>query len=327
MWEAKVIEHSIREDGTKELPTFQLRYPRIIHAEAKTHRVMSNSGEEYETVILTQDAGFMSDSNLSRNASSSRAIPVAKMIEQVRNNPAMPVHWGKNQPGMQAREELTGAELMTAKQAWRDAAFYAAQQSEIMMNAGLHKQVSNRPLEPYQWISVIVSATELDNFYELRDHEAADPNIFHLAGLMKAAQAASKPDVRGDDPADAFNWHLPYITLEERLQFRTNPRYLAKLSAARCARVSYLTHDGKMPDAAKDLALYEMLVGSRPLHASPVEHQAYPGMGASVRSGNFVGWVQHRKLVEADVWGLAGEPEFLTEDADAANDPVAADAA
>lgn len=294
-FQARVIEHSISPAG-KELITLQLRYPRFIHAEAKTHRVINNSGEEY--TVLTQDAGFMSDKSLSRNASSSRAIPVAKMIEQVRNDPAMPVHWGKNQAGMQAREELTGFELAAARGHWRNAAREAAISAEHMLTLGLHKQVANRILEPFQWIHVIVTATEWNNFFELRDHADADPNIRLLAILMKAAIKESRATLREGDGTYAADWHLPYVTAEERLAAMGDPWYLASISAARCARVSYLTHDGQVPDPQKDLDLYERLVGSRPLHASPVEHQAYPAEGPFHRSGNFTGWRQFRQMVE-----------------------------
>jgi hypothetical protein len=303
MFQAKMIEDSISQDGVR-LSTLQLCYPRFIHAEAKTHRVVKNSGEEY--VVLTQDAGFMSDASLSRNASSSRAIPVAKMIEQVRTNPAMPIHWGANQPGMQARAELTGADLMTTKQAWRDSAFRAAADAEIMLNAGAHKQVANRILEPFQWMHVIVTATEWTNFFELRDNDDAEPNIRALAQAMKASMDASTPVERGTDPDDEASWHLPYVIAKERADW-PSPRLLAKLSAARCARVSYLNHDGSAPNPEKDMALYDMLVGGKPLHASPVEHQAYPmdyehpDVPLSLFSGNFRGWFQHRKLVEAEI--------------------------
>jgi len=291
MFEAKVIEHSLSAGGGKELITFQLRYPRLVHAEFMTHRVFS------------------------RNASSSRAIPVAKVIEQVRSNPAMPVHWGKNQPGMQARAELEGVDLIAVKQLWRAAAANAAAFAEVMMNHGAHKQVANRILEPYQWMSVIVTATEWDNFYELRDHADADPNIQHLAHLMKEALKDSVAVLRAGDGSDASDWHLPYVTMAERRQYQDQPRLLAKVSGGRCARVSYLNHDGTSPVFEKDLGLYEQLVGSRPLHASPVEHQGYPAIGPAVRSGNFTGWIQHRKLVEAEVWGVADEPTLNTEDA------------
>lgn len=271
---AKVIEFSIAENG-KPLVTLQLRYQRFIHAEFMTHRVFS------------------------RNAASSRAIPVAKMIEQVRTDPAMPIHWGKNQPGMQANEQLTGDELFITKDTWRVAANAAADLAECMNKVGAHKQVANRILEPFQFMQVIVTATEWDNFFDLRDHPDAQPEIRALAIEMRRAISITMPVIRLRDRQHESAWHLPYVTQQERRQFEYQPEFLAKLSAARCARVSYLTHDGAVPDVAKDLDLYERLVGGRPLHASPIEHQAYPLPLAAQRSNNFMGWRQHREIVEA----------------------------
>lgn len=284
---AKIIEHSSHPvKGARELITLQLRYPRFIHAEFMTHRVFS------------------------RNASSSRAIPVAKMIEQVRDEPAMPMHWGKNQPGMQAREELTGEELRCAREAWKTAAVLAATQASIMNSLGVHKQVANRILEPFQFMSVIVTATEWDNFFELRDHEDAEPNIQELACVMKQAIEDSKPRM-----LQYGEWHLPYVTSHERKNFSLYD--LRRLSAARCARVSYLTHDGAKPEAAKDFDLFEKLVGSTPIHASPIEHQATPAVFHQLPVaggdegwqnpelwGNLQQWTQFRKLHER---GLAAK--------------------
>lgn len=273
MFNAKVIEHSRAwHDG--ELFTLQLCYPRFIHAEFMTHRVFS------------------------RNASSSRAIPVAKMIEQVRHNPAMPVHWGKNQPGMQAREELSGAELMVVKQAWRDAAHSAADKAEKMTAVGAHKQVANRILEPFQWMHVIVTGTDWDNFFALRDHPDAEPNIQLLAKMMRTAMAASFPRVLVDDVETEAGWHLPYVSLIERAQHRDDPELLARVSAARCARVSFLNHDGTEPIFSKDLELFERLVGSEPMHASPVEHQAFSAPDENERSNNLRGFTQFREVLE-----------------------------
>ena len=278
---AKVIEDSTSEDGVR-LTTLQLKYPRLVHSEFMTHRVFS------------------------RNASSSRAIPVAKMIEMVRTDPAMPVHWGSNKPGMQAGEELSGANKEYAIALWIKAANQAADIAETMMRMGLHKQVANRILEPFQHIHVVVTATEFDNFFALRDHEAADPNIQVIARAMKAAMEGSTPIILGSG-----EWHLPYVTVQERVEFgRSAAGYelLCKLSAARCARVSYLKHDGGKPNIEDDLKLYDRLVGAMPIHASPVEHQATPdtwmgngfnqGWGCPGLHGNFVGWIQNRKLVE-----------------------------
>jgi thymidylate synthase ThyX len=276
-FQAIVIEDSVSEQGAR-LTTLQLRYPRFIHAEFMTHRVFS------------------------RNASSSRAIPVAKMIEQVRNEPAMPVHWGKNMPGMQAKEELDGLPLALVKDAWFAAAQNAANAAEFLMNRGAHKQIANRLLESFQWISVVVTATEWANFFELRDHPDAQPEIQHLAKLMRAAMDGSKPALRKRDRLNAFAWHLPYVSLEERIAFMEKPPLLAKASAARSARVSYLKHDGTNPSIEDDLKLYERLVGSRPLHASPVEHQGYPLPLANQWDKNFKGWRQHRSLVEQEIF-------------------------
>jgi thymidylate synthase ThyX len=253
-----------------------VRYPRFIHAEFMTHRVFS------------------------RNASSSRAIPVAKMIEQVRTDPAMPIHWGKNQPGMQAREELTGQDLEDVQDAWTRAAWLASNIAEEMAAAGAHKQVVNRILEPFQWVHVIVTATEWTNFFELRCHPDADPNMRALADAMFAVKAASKPVYRSRSRLEVDAWHLPFITAEERV-LCDDPKFLARISAARCARVSYLNHDGTSPSIPKDIELYEKLVGSRPLHASPVEHQGYPLPLATQWSKNLRGWRQHRELVEQEM--------------------------
>lgn len=264
---AKVVADSVNGFGQR-ITTLELQYPRFIHAEFMTHRVFS------------------------RNAASSRAIPVAKMIEQVRSDPAIPIHWGKNQPGMQAKVGL--ADTMEVRQQWQMAARQAADRAEAMAAVGLHKQVVNRVLEPFQLMRTIVTSTTWDNFFALRAHEDAQPEIHALALAMRDAIDSSTPVKRTLDD----DWHLPYVTERERDMLKVY--LLPRLSTARCARVSYLTHDGQVPDIDKDLDLYKRLVGAAPLHASPAEHQAYPARYANVTSGNFVGWFQHRKQIEAN---------------------------
>lgn len=274
MFEAKIILDSVNVSGDR-LTTFQLRYARFIHSELMTHRVFS------------------------RNAMSSRAVPVAKMIAQVRDNPAKPIHWGMNKPGMQATEEVPVA---SAEHLWQKAANLAADVAEQMVKLNLHKQVANRILEPYQWMNTIVTATEWDNFYSLRAHPDAQPEFQRLATMMLEAQKSSQPKL-----LRVGEWHLPYVTtaeLEDMKSTRTEKLHpfrvgqMQKVSAARCARVSYLTHDGRRPDIAEDLALFDRLAGGVPLHASPLEHQATPG---TADCGNFKGWTQFRKVWEKTV--------------------------
>lgn len=262
---ATVIADSISSYG-KRITTLQLKYPRFIHSEFLTHRTCS------------------------RNSSSSRAIPVAKMIEQVRTDPAMPIHWGKNRPGMQADGEIENKDKAVNR--WRAAANSAADQAEEMIDLGLHKQIVNRVLEPFQWMHTIVTATEWDNFFELRCHPDAQPEFQALANAIRTAMDNSVPVIRSGSLA----WHLPYISDEERANLHTYT--LPKISAARCARVSYLKHDGTAPSIEDDMALFERLVGSKPLHASPIEHQACAS-NSMTRSRNFLGWVQYRDLFES----------------------------
>lgn len=294
---AKIICDSISPQGVR-LTTMLLRYPRFVHAEFMTHRVFS------------------------RNASSSRAIPVEKMIQAVIDDPAMPIHWGMNQKGMQAAHELSIDEQRIAQRRWLDGMASAVTTARQLNDLGLHKQIVNRVIEPWAHITVVVTATEWNNFLHLRDHEDAQPEIAELARQCRVELELNDPV-----PLKDGEWHLPFIDLkveypvvERMLQVgritRDMPKpfevydVLIKMSAARCARTSYLTHDKLLPAIDDDVALYERLVGGEPLHASPTEHQATPdtwnkgdfeGYGAKWGNphlhGNLPGWMQHRKFL------------------------------
>lgn len=288
-----VIADSVSPLG-KRITTLQAEYQRFIHAEFMTHRMFS------------------------RNAGSSRATPTKHLLDIVRNEPAMPIHWGKNQPGMQAREENTepvlippylyaafeewygeeGAResryMVPPQAAWRFSVWLAAGMAEAFSNAGYHKQVSNRLIEPGSWIKVVVTATDWENFYELRCHPDAQPEFQHLAVMIREAMAASTPRKIGVN-----EWHLPYVS-EEELQ-TLGIMACRKLSTARCARVSYMTHDGKKPDVVKDIDLHDKLVAQRPLHASPAEHQATP-LTFDRYCKNLHGWMSYRHILEDQAW-------------------------
>jgi hypothetical protein len=240
---AKVIADSISERG-KRLTTLEVTYPRFVHAEFMTHRVFS------------------------RNAASSRAIPLRKMIERVSNDPALPVSWPVEQRGMQGGEELSEEQRRSARRDWLQARDYIVEHAELLEATGVHKSVVNRLLEPWAWMTVIVTATEWDGFWEQRCSPLAQPEIRVAAEAMRAVYDASEPSlVRGG------GWHLPYIQEKDwgaasrmvDLGHDISP-IIKRVSAARCARVSYLTHDGKR-DIKTDLDLYDRLVSARPMHA------------------------------------------------------------
>lgn len=279
---AKVVAHS-RAPGAPDLITLQLRYPRMIHSEFMTHRVFS------------------------RNASSSRAIPIERMIQDVIDDPAMPVAWGSNKPGMQAGEECTHTIDLSddvggfeREEAWLIARDRAVEVARGFAKADYHKQIVNRLLEPFGHISVVCTATEWDNFFTLRCHPDADPTMRALAEAMRDAIAGSRYDVINFS-LERSGMHLPYISMADIEDWpvadRGTPQWsdLAMISAARCARVSYLTHSGDKPDIEKDLILAKKLIESK--HASPMEHQARVGNRNQSLWRNFNGWEQHRAII------------------------------
>lgn len=279
MIEAKIVADSVGPNGVR-LTTFVLTYPRFIHAEFMTHRTIS------------------------RNASSSRAIPVKKQIQMVIDNPAIPLAFTKNKAGMQGGEELDESANAQAVKQWlegRDAAVLIARNLEALE---VHKQYANRVLEPYAHITVVATATDWANFFALRCHYMAQPEICQLAMQMLAAYEANEPD-----ELKAGEWHLPFVTPENAKEaideyFKKYPdaefgEFALRMSVARCARVSYLNHEGKSPTLEEDLKLYDRLLGSEPIHASPAEHQA-EAIPNLTRSGNFHGWIQYRKTLPGE---------------------------
>lgn len=265
-YSAKIIKDSINPVGDR-ITTFELTYPRFVHAELLTHRMFS------------------------RNSASSRAIPIEKLMERVRDYPVMPKWWGKNQKGMQAREELEGEELENAMLIWLDGSRQALALAERLRQAGLHKQIVNRVIEPWMFITVIVTATEYENWFYLRDSEHAQPEIAWVAKEMRRLYDENKPE-----ELEPGAWHLPYVELDDRdhplYVDSEDDEFLCKISTARCARVSYLTHDGRR-DYDEDIRLHDSLAENG--HWSPFEHVA-ECFYMSERHGNFVGWRQYRKL-------------------------------
>lgn len=259
----------------KILSTLLVRMPRCILAEWNTHRV------------------------LSRNAASTRAIPTAKLIEQVATDPFIPLVWGLNAKGMQSVGVHEDAAL--CEKNWLLSRDVAIKSAEAMLALGLHKQIAGRILEPWMWTIVCVSATEWQNFLELRDHSAAEP---HIQVLAREIRKCLDDDTTVQTLAPG-QWHLPFVTKEDRISVEDAKgavEVLKALSVARCASTSYRTVDGFDMTLDRAEAIFDKLVNSRPIHASPLEHvaQADEFVGIDPSRIAAYGWQnpeQHRNFV------------------------------
>jgi len=287
-YQARVLKDSINHLDTR-LITIEVTMPRIVLAEFNTHRM------------------------LSRSSASSRAIKIEKMLKMTREHPYIPEKWGKNQKGMQAYQDLLPEEAMEAEKVWLEARDLAVKQVEKLLEIGVHKQTTNRLLEPFMWHTIICTATEYDNFFHLRDHKEAHPAIQRPAKLIREAIKKSTPEF-----LPIGKWHTPLLNIgmddeEEQIISLLGEEAPIKVSVGRCARVSYLTHDG-VRDFNKDIKLYDRLMGN--FHMSPLEHVATPYDPTNDEHrnvvmvklvnptdcwfGNFKSWVQYRKLIPGE---------------------------
>lgn len=250
---AKVIADT--KSSTGRITSLELLYPRFILAELNTHRAFS------------------------RSSASSRAIPVLKMLSEIEIIPVVPIHIGQNQPGMQADAEISRPDA--AVQVWLSACKQAVSHARILAQMGVHKQVANRLVEPFAHARTIVTATDWENFFNLRLHPDAQPEMRALAQAMRDAIDQSVP--RQD------TLHVPYVDPELDM-----PIHEAMMcSAARCARVSYANHVNGKVDVDADMRLARKLADAG--HLSPFEHQA---TALSGRHANFNGWRQFRSEMQ-----------------------------
>ena len=225
---------------------------------------------------------------------SSRAVPVSKMLKQVWKEPFVPGHWGKNKPGMQATEELTGWKRCLASWGWRAARYPSLAVCWLLQLLGLHKQTANRLLEPWMRVDRVMTGTEWRNFFALRDNALAQPELYRVAEVMHLLYDSNLPK-----PLSPGEWHLPLVTEDEKSWVGLDN--LLAVSAARCARASTLKST-EILNIEKDQALVEKLSSADPQHLSPFEHQA-KALSHRSRSGNFVGWEQQRKSFENESGG------------------------
>ena len=302
---AKVVCDSISEQGVR-LTTFEIEYPRIVMSEFNTHR------------------------SLSKNSSSSRAIPIQRMLDQIESNMAIPIYWGKNKSGMQAVEEVSKFDEAKSVLNWERSFNYTKERVLDMVDIGLHKQVPNRLTEPFQMMKVVVTGTDWDNFFNLRIHPDSQPEICMLAYEIYKAMEESYPV-----KLKAGDWHLPYVGFE---YWGDDPKYFItkvsndddqsygmkyeeylsledaiKISASCCAQVSYRNTDMSLEKADK---IFNMLIKSDVLHASCFEHLATPirsqeglingwdfgithqNKSGQLFSGNLRGWISYRQQLQ-----------------------------
>ena len=257
---AKIIADSVTAGGDR-LTTMEVQMHRFVLAEFNTHRVFS------------------------RNSASSRAIPIEKQIAKVAQNPACPIEWGSNKSGMQAGDPLLDEDARKAQEIWISASKDAMRHCRELQEIGVHKQIANRVLEPFMWHTVIVSSTDWDNFFEQRCSPLAQPEIRKVAEKMCSVYKNSVPLL-----IMPGEFHLPYIQ-EEELYLDLSIKI--KASIARCARVSYLTHDNEH-SIEKDIILFDRLANANPPHWSPMEHVATPLAAGLNASGNLSGYAQIR---------------------------------
>lgn len=265
---AKVIADSVNEKGDR-ITTLEVEYPRIVMSEFNTMRAIS------------------------KNSSSSRAIPVSKMLDHTKNINLKPIYFGSKKSGMQAGEELVGEDLQYAKDVWESALKSAVGQASLLDECGVAKEVTNRLVEPFQLVKVVCTATDWDNFFNLRLHPDADPNICMLAYKMYKALEASTPSLLREG-----EWHLPYVEISQgqydheetyyyvwnkdtsgtetdgcQYEQRLTLEEAIKISTASCAAVSYRTEGMTLEKADK---IFDMLINAEVIHASPFEHLATP---------------------------------------------------
>lgn len=288
-YSSRVVKHSISPIGL-EIVTMELTYPVVIHQEVWTHRTLWKTTDQQHDQWV--DAG--------RSSSSNRAIPTQTIIDAVRSDPFVPRTFRRRTRTMAPGGPLNDRDQAEAKRIWLEGKDSALMTAILLATLGVHKQWANRPLAPYQWITTVATANRewWDHFFGLRVHEAAQEEIREIATLAQHDLVSSIPDelALGD-------WHTPYVDFFEQMdlweadsQLHNDPWYRAKrLSAARCARTSYLRQN-EVHEMRDDLKLYDDLVSSRPPHESPREHVCTPLESRNDLCGPYAGWAPLRQV-------------------------------
>lgn len=234
----QILKDSLHPNGRNRFTTFLINFPKCLLAELNTHR------------------------QLVRNVGSSRAIPVSKMIEKVKKDPFVPI-FTRNQAGMSGKQDLSSDEVVLAEQIWLDALESAVTRAETLKSLGIHKEGTNRLLDTFLNVQLVLSGTEFAHFFDLRCHPSAQLSFKEIADEMHSLYMENKPD-----KLSYGDWHIPFdsyfpegCTLYQKLS----------IASARNARISYESHGGNHTPE-KDFQLFEDLVSKK--HLTPLEHSA-----------------------------------------------------
>lgn len=297
-YEARIERYSTYPDCKNPLISFVITAPRVVLAELVTHRRDSDTWGDFEISWCERTT----DKTISKNSASSRAIPFKIMLETIKEDPYMP-SWTLNQSGMQGATLTDEAKKKEADYEWLEALKEMSNRASRLEGLGIHKQDCNRLLEPWAWVTQIVTSSHWDNFFALRCHKAAHPAFRTIARKMFLLKKKATPQI-----LSYGQWHLPFVPIKDQMAFRWVPVRgrelpdLIKFSAARCAWVSYNNHDKESNQEAM-LKTWNRLFSEIPVHASPVEHQATV-LGTNHAKtepeliSNLTGWLQARKLIQ-----------------------------
>lgn len=287
MYTADVIADSLNDVTGNRITTFRVVMPRVVLAEIVTHRIMFID-DTHDAALVREAYDLDIPHPTSRNTASSRAVPINRMLEKVTKDPFIPI-FRTAQKGMTSGVPVDDDAQRDSEADWAMMMDACRKGVQRLSDRGIEKGQANRPLEWFSWIEMLITGTEWNNFFLLRDHPAAQGEMRETAQTMKEALNGSIPNIL--QPGE---WHLPYIEPISALVF--DGLRNARRSAARCARVSYRSLvTGKPSTLEEDVALYERLCGGNPKHLSPTEHQAV-ALPEATRAGNLVGWNSLRKV-------------------------------
>ena len=167
---AEIVAHSRNIETGDELITYRLTYPRIILAQLNTYK------------------------SITKITSSSRAQPFNKVVEVIENDPFIPMMYQKTHKGMQGTEYFTDEEEIRQRDLeWLTARDKAVEQAKKLTELEVTKQLTNRLLEPYMWITQLVTGTR-EAFEHLFNQRCPEYEVNGVKGRSKKEMGLNLTD-------------------------------------------------------------------------------------------------------------------------------------